>query len=571
MPFGYPLMAKKIVYATFNDSQVQSVQWKLYGDGRDANVNPYPTEAFMRYPKAGTTNPKVTLWYVDLTDLNNLQYQELRTPNLFKEIDYYFTAVSWVRSDAIAVIWMNRAQNISLVTECNQPTWICKKTYREEVPGSWSTLYSAPIYSKAGDAFLLLAPLRDGDYGNYPHIALIETNRTHIVHPLTFGHFEVEKILAWDETNSLVYFQGIPEKNPSQRHIYSTSDKWESDQQPPRCITCDLTKGVYNCTFNDAIFSPNFSYFVLECQGPDIPRTYLIDIKDTTNHTIKMTLNENNIVADLMSQMSAPKSEEFLIPVPNSDRQLRAKFYYPPELRKDEFIKFPLILHVYSGPGSQLVLDRWKIDFNTYMSSGLSNIILEVDGYGTGGQGEEHESMIKDKLGELETADQLTALEHVSRLPYVNENKMAVSGVSYGGYIATKMLSEQFDNLLTCGVAVSPVVDWRFYESAYTERYMGLPLPTENFRGYQKSSLLEQSKWINGKDFFLAHGMADRNVHFQNSMILAKTLVSHNVPFEQHFYPDEDHFLSGVKVHLYESVTDFLRKCFAKSDPIIEE
>ena len=78
------------------------------------------------------------------------------------------------------------------------------QTYREEVPGSWSTLYSAPMYSKAGDAFLLLAPLRDGDYGNYAHIALIETNRTHIVHPLTFGHFEVEKILAWDETNSLV-------------------------------------------------------------------------------------------------------------------------------------------------------------------------------------------------------------------------------------------------------------------------------------------------------------------------------------------------------------------------------
>ena len=80
-------------------------------------------------------------------------------------------------------------------------------------------------------------------------------------------------------------------------------------------------------------------------------------------------------------------------------------------------------------------------------------------------------------------------------------------------------------------------------ESAYTERYMGLPLPTENFRGYQKSSLLEQSKWINGKDFFLAHGMADRNVHFQNSMILAKTLVSHNVPFEQHvswFFPSFD-------------------------------
>ena len=127
-------------------------------------------------------------------------------------------------------------------------------------------------------------------------------------------------------------------------------------------------------------------------------------------------------------------------------------------------------------------------------------------------------------------------------------------------------------------------------ESTYTERYMGLPLPSENFRGYQKSSLIERCQGIEGKEFFLAHGMADRNVHIQNSMILAKTLVSNNIPFEQHvkypfilsltllsiqfsfqFYPDEDHFLSGVKVHLYESVTNFLGKCFAKFDPLVEE
>lgn len=135
-----------------------------------------------------------------------------------------------------------------------------------------------------------------------------------------------------------------------------------------------------------------------------------------------------------------------------------------------------------------------------------------------------------------------------------------------------------------------------FSESAYTEKYMGLPLPSENFRGYQKSSLIEQIQYIEGKEYFLAHGMADRNVHIQNSMIIAKVLVNHNIPFEQHvsiplfsvanfsvnfiaflihfffqFYPDEDHFLTGVKVHLYESVTNFLNKCFAKFDPIVED
>ena len=154
--------------------------------------------------------------------------------------------------------------------------------------------------------------------------------------------------------------------------------------------------------------------------------------------------------------------------------------------------------------------------------------------YGSGGQGEEHQTKIKNRLGELERLDQMTALKYARGLHFVDPDKIAVTGVSYGAYIATLMLAEKHQNFLACGVAVSPVVDWRFYESTYTERYMGLPLPSENFRGYQKSSLIERCQGIEGKEFFLAHGMADRNVHIQNSMILAKTLVSNNIPFEQH-------------------------------------
>ena len=96
----------------------------------------------------------------------------------------------------------------------------------------------------------------------------------------------------------------------------------------------------------NSFFHSSFSYFVLECQGPDIPRSYLIDIKDATNHSVILALNENNALNDTMANMSAPLTEEFFIPVPNEDRKLRAKFYYPPELRKHEFIKFPLVLHV---------------------------------------------------------------------------------------------------------------------------------------------------------------------------------------------------------------------------------
>lgn len=135
------------------------------------------------------------------------------------------------------------------------------------------------------------------------------------------------------------------------------------------------------------------------------------------HYNLALVLNQNDQLQNLMGTMSPPAIEMVTVPLPDSDRQLRVKFYFPPELRKAEFIRFPLVLHVYSGPGSQLVTDKWRVDFNTYMSSGLSYIVMEVDGYGSGGQGEEHETKIKNRLGELERLDQMAALKCV---PFFN-------------------------------------------------------------------------------------------------------------------------------------------------------
>ena len=162
-----------------------------------------------------------------------------KNPHYFS--DYYFTAISWVKSESVAVIWMNRPQNLSLVTQCNPPAFICKEvsmrfpakkrpwsknnyclsnasffaqkrrdfccnliffpqTYRETVgKEAWSTLYDPPVYANNGSSFLLLAPVRDGVFGDFRHLSLIETERTHLVHPITLGQFEVDKILAWDQ------------------------------------------------------------------------------------------------------------------------------------------------------------------------------------------------------------------------------------------------------------------------------------------------------------------------------------------------------------------------------------
>lgn len=211
---------------------------------------------------------------------------------------------------------------------------------------------------------------------------------------------------------------------------------------------------------------------------------------------------------------------------------------------------------------------------NHVMSSGASYIVAEVDGAGSGGQGEHRKNQVKNKLGQLEVIDQLEAIQYLLEKygNFIDRDRVGVSGVSYGGYVAGMMLSETSQNhssLLKCGVAVCPVVDWRYYESAYAERYMGLPLPGDNFQGYLDGSLYRRAKHIKGKRLYLVHGMADANVHLQNSMVFANHLVAYNVPFQQQFYPNEGHFLDGTKRHLFASVLTFLDQCFAKERPAI--
>eukprot|EP00095_Tigriopus_kingsejongensis_P005245 maker-scaffold353_size198981-snap-gene-0.31 protein:Tk05245 transcript:maker-scaffold353_size198981-snap-gene-0.31-mRNA-1 annotation:"dipeptidyl aminopeptidase-like protein 6" len=578
----------KLVYVTFNDSLVEETRWTLFGDGTSAKPgHPYPTQKTMKYPKAGTTNPTVQVWVVDLEDLGNLEQRELIPPkNTFGYTDYYFTAVSWLpTSEGVALTWMNREQNFTIVSQCLAPTWTCSEVYREDIPhNGWSTLYSPPIFSEKTDSFIIKAPVRDGDSGYFQQVVLVQTASKQLTtHVLTLGHNEVKSILSWDEQEDKIYFTAIPSDHPSQRHLYSVNSSWIGSPYAPECLTCDLPKALLGreCSFNDIIMSPRNEYFVLNCLGPDVPGVYLVPILSqgedivafSSNQSGFRLLDNNTALRDLMYSMKYPVIEKFDI-VPHDDpRQvvLKAKMYIPRGIKKDEGLKYPLVLHVYgphlneySGPGSQLVTDDWKVDFNTFMATKLKYIVLEVDGSGSGGQGQQLMNRVKNSLGQTEVRDQIRALRYVmDNFEIVDADRIAVTGVSYGGYATGMLLSHPEADFLNCGVAVSPVVDWRLYESAYSERFMGLPTPEDNFKGYEQGSLLNRVGAIQGKLFLLAHGMADRNVHFQHSMLLAKTLVEHNVPFEQQVYPDEGHFLTGVKMHLYSSVAQFLsQKCF---------
>eukprot|EP00094_Tigriopus_californicus_P011472 TCALIF_11077-PA protein Name:"Similar to DPP10 Inactive dipeptidyl peptidase 10 (Homo sapiens)" AED:0.12 eAED:0.12 QI:0/0.84/0.64/0.92/0.76/0.85/14/214/869 len=541
---------QKLVYVTFNDSKVEEVRWNIYGNDASARGNnPYPHVGKMRYPKAGTTNPSIKVWMVNFESLENLEQRELYPP---KATFAYEFQTNFFLLDAMVLL----------------------QVYREDVQTqAWSTLHDPPIFSSNGGSFVLKAPIRDGDSGHFQQVVLIQLKPKRLTHPLTIGHNEVKKILSWDEEREVIYFLAVPKAHPSQRHLFAVSSNWEESPFSPECLTCNLSRKALgrDCRVHDAVMSPSNTHFILNCLGPDVPGVYLIPIEsDLDNQTLSfgsnITLLDNNSqLIDLMSTMAYPKIE--MLDIPNGKEDggvLKAKMYLPLELDPELLIQYPLVLHVYSGPGSQLVTDDWKIDFNVFVATKLKYVVLEVDGSGSSGRGEALLSKVKHALGQNEVHDQIHALRHViNNYTFIDGNRVGVTGVSYGGYMAGMLLSHPEADFINCGVSVSPVVDWRLYESSYSERYMGFPSPTGNFKGYEEGSLLNRIKAIQGKHFFLAHGMADRNVHFQHSMILAKKLVESNIPFEQQVYPDEGHFLEGAKLHLYSSVSQFLQeKCF---------
>ncbi len=230
-----------------------------------------------------------------------------------------------------------------------------------------------------------------------------------------------------------------------------------------------------------------------------------------------------------------------------------------------------------------MVTDKWRIDWNTYLSGNKDYIIAQIDGRGSSGQGYRLLHEVYRRLGTVEVSDQLEVTEYLrDNLHFVDKRRVGIWGWSYGGYVAALALANQL-SLFQCGVSVSPVVSWKLYgknhifqpqnknkfnlkfsDSTYTERYLSYPNVTDNYKGYEESELVKHVDQLRDKHYLLVHGTADDNVHFQQSMLLAKSLAANGVLFKQQIYPDEGHSMLGVQRHLYRSMTTFFEDCFRR-------
>ncbi|XP_075886811.1 inactive dipeptidyl peptidase 10-like [Nelusetta ayraudi] len=539
----------RLAYLTINDTLVPNMMLprftgSLYPKGRE-----YP------YPKMGQVNPSVRL-YVVTVDGSSIT-TELMPPDSFEKSDFYVTMVKWATPERLSVRWVNRAQNTSILSLCDVTTSACEKKHVTTSDKWLDRLNEEPVFSRDCKVFFTTVPLKQGDHGTFNHITMISNQsegRGGGVRHLTSGSWEVSQILAYDEGARSVYFLST-EQGSTQRHLYRVSTV---DASQKECLSCSLFRS--KCNYFDSLLSPTRQHVLLNCRGPGIPQTTLHKLSEINKHT---TLEGNAVLKHALLNRTTPKWERRTVQFNNS--ALRLELLVPVDL--DESKEYPLLLYLDSAPGGQAVSDRFSLGWDSVLVSSNGVIVARLDGRGSGFQGQKILHEVHQRLGTVDVQDQLTAVEHLIRLPYIDGNRVGVYGKAYGGFLSSLLLLSH-SSMFKCGIAVAPIANWRLYGSASAEKYFG-STGREDLK-YQIMSLLGNTTAQNTPNFLIMHGTADATVHFQHSAELVKLLSRSNVNYTLQIFPDEGHEIAAAKSRHYmmNSVLTFFRRCFEEEQTV---
>uniref|UniRef100_A0A3P8XU27 Dipeptidyl peptidase like 10 n=1 Tax=Esox lucius TaxID=8010 RepID=A0A3P8XU27_ESOLU len=514
----------------------------------------YPKGRQYPYPKAGQPNPTVKLYMVNLYGPTHTQ--ELTPPDSLKLREHYVTMVKWISKTKTTVRWMNRAQNVSILTVCDTTTGACVKRH-EETSDLWlSKQNQEPVFSRDGSRFFLTVPVKQGGRGEFHHIAMFTTqfraDQNEVRH-LTSGNWEVTKILAYDENIDIIYFLST-EGSPRRRQLFSVKTV---GLFPRRCLTCELNKA--HCLFFNAEISPSNQNIILHCKGPGVPTVILHSLNNANYYIL-----ENNSLLKAALKYFVCSFCLFIYWHNDVDYEcfqfsdLPLKISYPPDFSESRH--YGLLLVVDGSPGGQAVSDRFVLDWDSVLVSSDNIIVARLDGRGSGFLGQRVLHEVHQRLGTVEVQDQVAAVEYMLTFPYIDRTRIGVFGRGYGAYI-TLMMLKSTDSLFKCSVAI---ICHKTLFSTLTHLLLAM---------LQFSSVLQNVQPLREQNLMLVHGTADANVHFQHTAELIKNLVKVGANYTMQIYPDEGHFLSQrSRQHLFVSLTSFYRECLKEEIlPLPEE
>ncbi|MDB5012331.1 MAG: Dipeptidyl-peptidase, partial [Daejeonella sp.] len=515
--------SKNIAYYKFDESAVPEFSMSMYQDL-------YPSISKIKYPKAGEKNASVSIHIYNLTKESTIPV------DYGTETDIYIPRIKWTtQPDTLCLLKMNRHQNKLEYLFANAATGLAKPALTEQNE-YYIDINDDLTFLKNGQ-FILTS-----ESNGFNHLYIYAADGK-LIRQITKGNWEVTKVYGIDEKRGLVYYQST-EKSPLQRDVYSISLNGQKKTRISK------TNGT-----SDATFSADFSYLVLDHSSAATPN--YITLNDHNGKMVRL-LEDNSEIKNKLAAYNISNKEFITIPA-SEGVDLNGYIFKPSNFDANK--KYPVLMYVYGGPGSQLVADSWSAKqrdlWNTYLAQ-QGYLIVCVDNRGTGFRGADFKKMTYKQLGKYETIDQINAAKWLATQTYVDAKRIGIWGWSYGGYMSSLCITKG-NGVFSTAIAVAPVTTWRFYDSIYTERY--LQTPQENPAGYDDNSPINFAKNLKGK-FLLVHGTGDDNVHFQNSVMFSEALIQANKQFEQAYYPNKNHGIYGgnTTFHLYTRLTDFILK-----------
>jgi dipeptidyl-peptidase-4 len=478
-----------------------------------------------RYPPSGGGNPIARVFVAPVGG------GEAHAMDTGENRDIYIARVNWL-TDAkhLAIQRLNRQQTVLdllIADATNGQT----RTALSETDQYWINVSSDLRFLKDGKRFLW-----SSERSGYRHLYLYDLEGKELAQ-LTKGEWEVSAVDAVDETKGLVYFTGTA-KSPMERHLYRVS----FDGSAISRIT------IHNGTHN-VNMAPDCAAFVDTYSDVTTPPRQ--DVARADGSLLRV-INENKVAELAEYHLSAP---QFLVVKAHDGTSLNAVMIKPTDF--DASKKYPVLVHTYGGPHVQIVLNAW--DGNTLLwhqsMAQKGYIIFSLDNRGSAGRGHLFEEPIHYRLGARELSDQLDGVTYLKSLPYVDAERIGIWGWSYGGHMTLHAMFEA-GAAFKAGFAGGPVTDWHFYDSIYTERYLGL-LP-QNEHGYRESSPVDKAAGLKGK-LLIAHGTGDDNVHFANTLTLINELIELGKYVEVMPFPGRGHGVSdsAARKVLMNRVTQF--------------
>jgi dipeptidyl-peptidase-4 len=527
--FEWSPNSEEIAYLKFDEAAVRQWQLQSYKASFPENMDYelYPGEYSYKYPKTGTANSKVSV------HVFNIRQRTTKKMDV-KGDDVYIPRITWTKSPGeLAVIVLNRRQDQLELMLANSSSGVTRSILTDR-----NSRYIADAvldninFLSDGKHYVYMTEL-DG----YMHLHLYSLN-TGKVRQLTKGSWDVTAYYGFDEASKLFYFQAAA-KSPLQREVYSI----KMDGSGMTALAAD--KGT-----NDVLFSKDFSYYLSEYSSATKPPVYSIYNK---KGKLQYLLEDNAELNKKLSNFKLPAKEFFSFKTEDGV-ELNAWMIKPEGF--DANRKYPVLMMQYSGPESQEVLDKWEIGWEQFLA-GKGYLVVCVDGRGTGARGEEFRKQTYMNLGKMESDDQIAAARYLGTLNYVDASRIAIWGWSYGGYISALSMSKS--KLFKAGISVAPITHWKYYDTAFTERFMRMP--KENPKGYSSSSPIDLADNLSGR-LLLIHGTMDDNVHIQNSYEYADKLIQAGKQFDMFIFPNRDHSIRGgnARMHLYQMKFDFLEK-----------